>query len=272
MQKLFNNILVPIEVDARSAVEEAIRFANQFHCNLHLVGISKSSLNLGEHLFRLMNDEDEIPKNKKKLSELQSTYCQKLARGLTLSVYYETGEPEDVIATYAAIHAVDLVFIVKETAGFMKRSSVNANRLASKTSCPILTFSTKLGIDGLKIIVMPIGNSLPLNKIRVAAYLAKKCHSSIHLVTREKGGLMYEELAYMQKALQVLRDNTDLCVECKTLSGESIANIALQYAQQVNAGMIIVNSGVESSLPGMVNRFFSRFVSNQTRIAVMTIA
>ena len=274
MQKLFNNILVPIEVEAAgSTVEEAIRFANQFHCNLHLVGISKhSSRKLVKPIFSLTNEKDKIAKNKERLSDLQARYCQKLVKGLVLSVYFEAGEPENVIATYAAVHGVDLVLVVKDTRGFfIRRNSVNANRLSGKTNCPVLSFNTRLSIDGLKIIVMPVGKSLPINKIRIAAYLAKKCHSSIHLVTRERSGLMYEELAYMQKSLQVLKDNTDLPVECKTLSGESIAIIALQYAHQVNAGMIIVNSGVESFLPGMINRFFSRFLSSQSRIPVMTV-
>jgi hypothetical protein len=67
-------------------------------------------------------------------------------------------------------------------------------------------------------------------------------------VTREKNGLMYEELAYMQKALQVLKDNTDLPVKCKTLSGESLGDIALQYAHEVHAGLILINPGQESFL------------------------
>jgi nucleotide-binding universal stress UspA family protein len=276
MQKLFNNILVPVTLDsgAGNTIEEAIRFANQFECNLHLVGLSQhSSLGLfGEQIFRLVNETDGSAEIKQKLAALQATYCTKLSKGLLLFVHHEMGEAEEVIANYAALHRVDLVFVVKEKRGFFpKRTRMSVNRLAGKTSCPVLSWRASLGIDGLKIIVMPVGKSLPINKIRVAAYLAKQCHSSIHLVTRERSGLMYEELAYMQKALQVLKDNTDLRVECKTLSGESIANIALEYAHKINAGMIIVNPGAESFLPGMINRFFSRFVSNESRIPVMTV-
>ena len=275
MQKLFNNILVPVTLDstAGATIEEAIEFANQFHCNLHLVGITEqSSLKLRDRLFQLIKETEKKAENKKKLAELQTRYCQKLTKGLVLSAYFEPGDPEDIIATYVGVHQIDLVFVVKEGKRFFgKQNGVNANRMAGKTNCPVLSFNASLGIDGLKIIVMPVGNSLPINKIRVAAYLAKHCKSSIHLVTRERDGLMYEELAYMQKALQILKDNTDLQVECKTLSGESIANIALEYAHSVNAGMIIVNSG-ESFLPGMVNRFFSRLVCNQSRIPVMTVA
>jgi len=276
MQKLFNNILVPVTVDSKAGdtIDEAIRFANQFHCNLHLVAIAQNvSLGLfGEQIFRLNNDNEELAQTKRKLAELQAKYSQNLLKGLSISVYSEPGEAEEIIATYAAVHRVDLVFIVNERRSIlMKRMRLNANRLAGKVNCPVLSMSASVGIDGLKNIVMPVGKSLPINKIRVAAYLAKHCHSCIHLVTKERGGLMYEELAYMQKSLQVLKDNTNLRVECKTLSGESISTIALQYARKVNADMIIVNPGAESFLPGMVNRFFSRLLSTDSRIPVLTV-
>jgi len=277
MQKLFNNILVPVSMDSKDTetIEEAIRFANQFQCNLHLVGIAQHfSLGLfGEQIFRFINDEEEQAQAKFRLAELQGKYCQTLTKGLSFSVYSEMGEPEEVIATYVGVHRVDLVFIVNERRSLSwKHMRLNADRLAGKTNCPVLSMTSSLALDGSKIIVMPVGRSLPINKIRVAAYLAKHCHSSIHLVTKERAGLMYEELAYMQKSLQVLKDNTDLPVECKTLSGESISIIAREYARQVNADMIIVNAGSESFVPGMVNRFFSRFFLSESRIPVMTVS
>jgi len=68
-----------------------------------------------------------------------------------------------------------------------------------------------------------------------------------------------------------LKDNTDLPVKCKTLSGESLGDIALQYAHEVHAGLILINPGQESFLPGMINRIFSRFVFNESKIPVMMV-
>src|SRR4030095_14571948 len=118
MPKLFNNILVPVSMNnkASDTIEEAIRFANQFQCHVHLVGIAQHlsrRLFVGQ-IFRLVNDQEEKAEAKRKLAELQEKYCQKLTRGLSLSVYSEIGEAEEIIATYAAKHRVDLVFIVNE--------------------------------------------------------------------------------------------------------------------------------------------------------------
>jgi len=277
MQKLFNNILVPLCVNGRSngAIEKAIQFANQLQCNLHLIGISAGSsfVHGNDRIILNRNGYQGLAEKKFKLAELQTKYCQLLDKGLMLSIYFGKGEPEETISTYAALHHVDLVLMVNDQRRFSFLPPViNANRLAGKTNCPVLTLKSDPILSGLKIIVMPVGKSLPINKIRVAAYLAKHYDASIHLITREKNALMYEELAYMQKALQVLKDNTDLPVKCKTLSGESIGNIALQYAQEVKAGLILVNPGSESSLPGLLNRLFSRFVFNESKIPVMTVA
>jgi nucleotide-binding universal stress UspA family protein len=276
MQKLFNNILVPLSINRKAdvAIEKAIQFANHLQCNLHLIGIpSVPSLVQGkQRIFLNRNGTQDVAEKKCKLAELQTKYCQQLDKGLMLSISFEKGEPEAIISTYAALHQIDLVLVVGERKKFpFLQQVINANRLAGKTNCPVLTLKADPVLDGLKIIVMPVGKSLPINKIRVAAYLAKHYDASIHLITREKNLLMYEELAYMQKALQVLKDNTNLPVKCKTLVGESIGNIALQYANEVKAGLILVNPGTESFLPGLLNRLFSRFVFNESNIPVMTV-
>jgi nucleotide-binding universal stress UspA family protein len=276
MQKLFNNILVPITLDkeTKKNVEKAIHFANQLQCNLHLIHVPASAfLTLNGALFSQSMKAKAIAEKKKKLSELQSHYCKDMSKPLILSMHVECGAQEEVMAAYVAQHQIDLVFAIGKRRSFsLIRDVFNASVLAAKTECPVLSLQSVPDLLGVRIIVMPVGTSLPITKIRIAAYLAKKYNASIHLVTKEKNALMYEELAYMQKALQVLKDNTDLPVKCKTRVGESLGNIALNYAEEVKADLILVNPGAESFLPGITNRLFARFVFSESRIPVMTVA
>ena len=276
MQKLFNDILVPVFLNKKpgSAIEKAIQFANQLQCNLHLVGLSplSSFAFVQKGIFQVVGEDRDDAEKKRIMSDLQANYCQKMEENLLLSIYYERGEPEKIVSAYTTMHPIDLVFVTDEGRGFsFSGKGINASRLARRINCPVLTLKSNPSLNGLKIIVMPVGKSLPINKIRVAAYLAKRYNASIHLITREKNALMYEELAYMQKALQVLKDNTNLPVKCKTLSGESIGDITMQYAHEVKAGLIVVNPGAESFLPGLFNRLLSRFVSSESTIPVMTV-
>ena len=273
MQKLFNNILVPVIAGNANdtTIEKSIEFANQLQCHVHLVGVDSIPL-LKTPWIRKNRGLRKSVYQSNQLSDLQNKYGKDLEKGLTLSTHTTNGNTEDALASFISLHKIDLVLIDGERNGFpFLKNSINASRLAAQANCPVLYLQSNPALSDLKIIVMPVGRSLPINKIRVAAYLAKLYCASIHLVTREKNGLMYEELAYMQKALQVLKDNTDLPVKCKTLSGESLGDIALQYAHEVHAGLILINPGQESFLSGMINRIFSRFVFNESKIPVMMV-
>jgi nucleotide-binding universal stress UspA family protein len=276
MRKLFNNILVPLRINrnTEATIAKAIQFANRMQTDLHLLCVLPYAS--GKFLRNKRGAESVEGKvfliAQKKMEQLRFNFSKKLNDGLNLFLHIEFGEAEEVIAAYAGNDQIDLVYVAESRKKFsFGDNAPNASRIARRTNCPVLTLKSHPALQGLKIIVMPVGPSLPVNKIRVAAYLAKQFNASIHLITRERNGLLYDELAYMQKALQLLRDNTDLRVTCKTMTGESLGDMAIQYANTVNAGLIVVDPGAENSLPGMLNRLFSRFVFNESPVPVITV-
>jgi hypothetical protein len=107
-----------------------------------------------------------------------------------------------------------------------------------------------------------------------ASYLAKQFNSRIHLIAISNKHKKAEpdDTIYLYKAYQLLRDNTNLRIECHTVAGENLADSTLEYAQKVDADLIVVNPGKESLLPGFLNRFFTRFFFNEPGIPVMTIS
>jgi hypothetical protein len=276
MQKIFNNVLVPLRINrnTEATIAKAVQFANRMQSNTHLLCVLPYQR--GKFLYTRKRFEcieaRVLSMAQQKMQRLRTSFSRKLNDGLKLFLHLEFGNAEEVIAAYTASQQIDLVYVAESRKKFMFGDNTpNASRLASRTNCPVLTLKSHPALQGLKIIVMPVGPSLPVNKIRVAAYLGKRFNASIHLITRERSALLFEELAYMQKALQILRDNTDLPVTCKTMSGESLGDIAIQYANTVNAGLIVVDPGAENSLPGVMNRLFSRFVFNESPVPVITV-
>lgn len=277
MQKLFNNVLLPVQLDNRTdaAVENAVAFANRFRCHLHLVYVRplRGIGWIGSRFFSWSGGKVISPEKKIRLQQLQKEYCTFLAPGLLLHTAMEKGEPEDLIAQYVLTHEIDIVLSIDDqgrAAGIFKKC--NASRLAGKTNSAVLTLRSTEGLQELKNIVLPIGKALPISKIRVAAYLARHFNAAIHLITTKKKNLLTDEMGYMKKAFQVLKDNTNLPVHCKTISGESLGDISLEYGSSVPAGLIIVNPGAESRLSGVANRFFSKFLFRKSRTPVMTIS
>jgi len=275
MKKLFSNILVPVDVSNPSeyVIKEAIELARPFECDVHLLFmLPDTSLRYTRPGTWFKNEEDI----NQRVLKLYSSYIMHLPPPLRLFTSIEKGAHETIITNYAIKNHIDLVVLGKAhplfSAGWFMHSGIN--RLSKKTGCPVLTLQSRSNLDSVRNIVMPVGSSfLPLRKLMFATYLAKKYNSRLHLVTlsghRE---LDAGDNQYLLKAYRLIRDNTEVPVECKTLPGENIATITLQYAKDVKADLIVINPGKESLLSGFINRIFSRFLFNESRIPVMTVA
>jgi K+-sensing histidine kinase KdpD len=107
-----------------------------------------------------------------------------------------------------------------------------------------------------------------------ASYLARKYDSTIHLlsITADVLDPDTSKNQYLQKAYQLLRDNTNLSIECHTMRGHNIADSTLRFAEKIKADLIVVNPGEESMLSGFFSKLFRGFLFNESRIPVMTIS
>lgn len=270
MQKIFNHILVPVHSSRKSdaGISKAIEFANQMGCHLHLLYINEPPRFYWWH--RLLRDRSKQfdAKRQVRLFELRERYHKHMKPGLRLFASLQEGNMERSIAEYAELYSIDMILVTQDRS----LHKLNVSRLAGQTHCPVLSTRFDPDLRNLRIIVLPIGSHLPVNKIRVAIWLAKEFNASIHLLSLEKKGTQEDELSYMKKAFRVLKENTDLPVVCSTLRGQSLATISVEYAYSVKAGLIIVNPGTESVFPASVSRLFSRFMVSDANVPVITVS
>jgi nucleotide-binding universal stress UspA family protein len=274
MQKIFNHILVPVHSSRKSdsGISKAIEFANQMGCHLHLLYINEPQrFHWWHRLFYNRRKQFHV-KGQVRLFELREQYHKKMKPGLRLFASLQEGNMERSVAEYAELYNIDMILVTQERS----MHKLNVSRLAGQTHCPVLSTRFDPDLRNMRIIVLPIGSHLPVNKIRVAIWLAKEFNASIHLLSLEKKvmreGTREDELSYMKKAFRVLKDNTDLPVVCSTLPGQSLATISVEYAYSVKAGLIIVNPGIESVFPASVSRLFSRFVVSDAKVPVITVS
>jgi nucleotide-binding universal stress UspA family protein len=257
MQKLFSNILAPIDLSKQSelAINRAIYLCNKFKCNLHVVCVG----------------EFERP-----ASFLKSRYSAQLEPGLSLLISMHKGNIEQVIVEYAAQHYIDLVIMGSFQKAILGNlfGTLSINRLSWRVNRPVMTVKSRPLPEEIRHIVLPVHGSLPIRKITLASYIANRFNAKIHLVGLAKRFAEHgeEETLYLSKAYQLLRDNTNLEIVCHTESDMNIADATLKYAQRIEADLIIVNSGKELLLSGFINRLFARFIFNESKIPVMTIA
>lgn len=270
MQKIFNHILVPVYFNRKSdaGIEKAVAFANQMECHLHLLYITGTVKYSWLHRLFSGRRAKTDPAKQVRLFELREKYHKQMKQGLRLFASLQQGSMERSVAEYAQYYNIDMILVSPERG----KQKLDVSRLAGQTHCPVLSTRFDPDLRNLRIIVLPIGSHLPVNKIRVAIWLAKQFNAAIHLLALEKKGTGEQELSYMKKAFRVLKDNTDLPVVCSKIPGESLATISVEYAYAVKAGLIIVNPGTESVYPISLSRLFSRFMVSDSKVPVITVS
>ncbi|MBS1565271.1 MAG: universal stress protein, partial [Bacteroidetes bacterium] len=252
MKKLFSNILVPVDVNTPSefVIREAIELARPFECNVHLLFMLPDPGRRYTNPASWFRNDDDI---NQRILKLYSEYILHLPPPLRLYTAVEKGRQETSIINYAIKNHIDLIILGRApqflAAGWFMHSGIN--RLSKKTGCPVLTLQSRANLDSVRNIVMPVGSSfLPIRKLMFATYLAKKYNSRLHLVTLSgnQPDPNPDSNAYLLKAYRLIRDNTEVPVECRMLPGENIATMTLQYARDVKADLIVINPGKESLL------------------------
>jgi len=191
-------------------------------------------------------------------------------------------EEERQIIDYSKRHAVDLILLVKKKKDrdTQFRMGADVDRLVDKTCCPVLTTTESPVISGLKNIVLPVGDQLPMRKLLFATYLGRTVHSTIHLVAPYNNHDVAAGVGRnLQKCYRLLRENTSLSIECQASPRENIAEAAWEYANRIHADLILTAPGKESMLSGfwdslrtmLFQRRGSRSLQNASQIPVMTI-
>jgi nucleotide-binding universal stress UspA family protein len=274
MNKLFNNILVPIDFSDVSelAIEKAIDIANHFKCNIHLVFAERQGLLVKQpgQLSRSLRGRPADAESK--LYQLQNKFTYQLHPGLSMHACIRRGKKTSTVVEYALRHHIDLVIVGRNDN--LLPGNYNIKQITRKIECPVLSVRKDSRQQRLSNIVLPVCSMLPIRKIMFASYLARKYDSRIHLLAVAGSGKdqQGDRNEYLHKAYQLLKDNTNLHIECHTMRGDNIAETTLRFAEKIDADLIVVNPGNESKLSGLLNRVFDGSLFNESKIPVMTIS
>lgn len=281
MKKLFNHILVPVHFNRNTAmlIEKAIQVANRFTCDIHLLYVQTPVLTIpyvyDGHFPGTMSAES-YEESASKLKNLLDEYRSHLDDGLLMTSAIAMGSWHLMIKEQVITKHIDLVVWPRNerktfSSGF---SNLDVNLLSQQTQCPVLTVTQDFDADHLQNIVVPVDDFLPIRKLTAATYLARHFNAVIHLMGGRSASFVYDKqkARCLTRSYQLLRDYTNVKVHCSTQQGHAIAEDTLAYAKNVNADLIVVNTGKESILKGWFNRWMRNYLYKQSDIPVLTIA
>jgi hypothetical protein len=281
MKRLFTNILVPIVrvQDAGITADVAMRMAHQLQCHVHFLCFTPGGPSSTGPARSSSGDAGQDRFDPMKAS-IQQRYKLQPGPPYPLIINRQTGPVINGILEYYSRNRIDLILFGRPR----RPGAVHANMLLKKIDCPVLTIYEQpvvSGFSGLRNIVLPVGDRLPMRKLLFATYLARITHSTIHLVAAAGKHRTPDEksMETLQKSYRLLRENTDLPVQCMTMPGGNLAEITWNYARGIKADLIMVNPGKESLLSGFLNGLrakyrhgaWSRSLLNISRIPVMSI-
>jgi len=280
MQKLFTRILVPVSFNRGTglAIDKAIQLANRFACDIHLLYVRPVPglipfLHAG--YFSGATTPSANKNVARKLKRLEDSSREKLQDGLLISSSVIPGNWQSVMKQTIIAEHIDLV-VVPGKRNRLPRAlihGINLNTLSLQTQCPVLTVTSRFNISQLQNIVVPVGDCLPVKKLTIATYLCREVDGNIHLMGSgdysHNGG---EKKRFLIKAYKLLNDYGHVKIHC-SLSGD-LDNPAstLAYAREVQADLIVVNTGKESLLNGWWNRLMGKYLYRESDIPVLTIA
>lgn len=264
MAKSFTNILTFIDAqkDPNAYYKAAIRAANLFDCHLHL--LIKSS----ESRLRASMEEELLSES---ILALQNTYQADLKNRLSLHIHIIHNISKAGTIAYLQRNNIDLIIHWNGTVSSFvwPFALLRCNLLARDLACPVLLLPKNADVKPLNNIILPVERSLSAGKMVMAVRLARKFGAKIHLLGLESRQAADDHI--LMKACQLLRNNTNITVECHLLKGKDVVREALKYGPHVNAGILLSCSGTRHVFRSMRGLLFFSFTRALIDIPVMVI-
>lgn len=258
MNHQLKNILIPVfnEDESFADLEKLVHIASIFKTNIHLLYIDinhkRDPLQKARFLFSHKRIKDTAVR-----MELQLSLLKKLHPSLSFQPDLINAKYCNEIKQYCSMHNIDLILFGHHMNIFIRKGKERKNiyGLFEKMNCTVLSIHFYTSLKGVKNIVIPIGSFLPIPGIILASYIARQFNSKIHLIALNRKFLYHghEEAVCLYKAYHLLHDNTNLQIECSTLTGTDIRNASFQYAEEINAEVVLLNSNKKYSYEAMQN-------------------
>lgn len=278
--KDFNRILTLVDFSPISmhTAEEAALIASKFNSELHLLHVSPNSappyLSLpGTYFYQSAEADEELYRlNKYKLEKIKIDLENRFS--LTVQTHEEKGSLMEIVKN--CIHTLQINLVV---VGARKKTGLKeiifgsvANSIIHLVKTEVLCIYPESNCKKLKKIVIPVGEFIPKRKIRLAYELARKFAANIHLITLVNNVKSYgENYNALMSTYRYIRDLTNIPIECKTVSGNNIAEAAVRYAEKMGADLILINPGTESKLSGGFWDKWGGEIVNHSSIPVLSV-
>jgi nucleotide-binding universal stress UspA family protein len=196
------------------------------------------------------------------------------ANGMKVTATTESGKIYKKIISIAEEKDIDIIVMgTHGSSGFQEfLAGSNAFRVVMGAPCPVISVQTHAKKIGFKDIVLPVDNStVSRQKVRFAIEIAKHYNSVVHIA-----GIMTMSDVELQRRFEVKVHQVKEYVEehevpytVKMFKGDNVAALTTDYANQINADLIVIMTEQESS--NLFMGSYAQQIINHSKIPVMSV-
>jgi nucleotide-binding universal stress UspA family protein len=271
------HILTPVDFSETSmqALDHAIFMAKIFKAKLSMVHVMEPLRYVDEFTGMAVLDTTIDKAIAKKFDELANVVH--LNHGiLKPTTILEEGNISDTIVETAENIGADIIVMgTHGTSGWAEFFvGSNAYKVVTQSSCPVLSVQHHAPKNGFRTIVLPIDDSLPSRqKVIHAAEFAKHYGAIIHVI-----GLITVDEPEIHKKFDIMMNQVndylkkhDVPFENNIITGSNIAKMAMKYASDIEADLLMIMTEQEESITGFIVGPYAQQVVNHSSIPVLSI-
>jgi nucleotide-binding universal stress UspA family protein len=273
----FKNILVPVDLTMNTevAVKKALELAGS-ETVVHLLYVLSYSgnglFNLHHHVSRI----DKQPGEKSIAEKLAEWKCmiEESVNGIKVCVWISMKERiQKEIERKARQLNANLVIIGKNShhSWLPFLNTVVPSEIAKSTRIPVLTVKPGSLYSKLRTIIVPIASGRPEPKLEAISAICEKFRVKIYLVSFMNNHVPVD--FYSSALLSIyrrIRAFSDCPVEYAVLNGKNKARAILDYANEMNADMLLVHPDLETKI-GWPSKYISDVLPASSKVQVLAV-
>lgn len=181
------------------------------------------------------------------------------------------GAINPALVQYIHENQIDLVLSIRQSLKNLHYSAgINHNYIVQNANCPVLSVNGGFLQQNIKSILIPVYSFLPDKKIELASAFARQYNAQIYIITilndNEEQSKVIADVFYL--TYKRLKDE-GFNPHYKMLSGANAPDILVQYAQQINADMILINPEKNKKENSFIKRSLNNFLSPVSPLQVL---
>lgn len=265
------NFVIPIDFSAESlkGLDLALLFSQHRHVNAQMVYVHKGRPSgFGVH--------EEYSRIEEKFEKLVAEYQPAMGNDSRLRYIIKAGKVYEEVVTQAESYKDAVIAMSTHGASGFEEFFLGSNafRIISATTLPVFTIRHSIVPKQISRIVLPIDVSLESRqKVPMTAEVATIFGAEVHILSvslSRNGKSMRRLSAYASQTAAFLEKQGVRYVE-ESVVGDNIADITVEYAHAIDAGMISIITEQEASMTNLILGNVAQQLLNKANTIVLNI-